>query len=95
LKFSINKIYFLKQFFAKFSRKINIINLKKSLLCLCILKRFFYKTIKFEFIKNTKNTKQQIKFIENTKQQNKDIAKLTTLTNKISKLKKKLSVKKY
>jgi len=64
LKLSINKIYFLKQFFAKFSCNINIIDFKKSLFCLHIFKRSFYKIIKFKFIKNTK---QQVKSIENTK----------------------------
>ncbi len=95
MKLSINKKKFLKQFFAKFFCKINIINFKKFLFCLYVLKRSFYKTIKFEFIKNTKNTKQQVEFIENTKQQNKNIIELTILTNKTSKLKKKSSIKKY
>jgi len=95
LKLSINKIYFLKQFLAKFFCKINITNFKKSLLCLRVLRKSFYKIIKLKFTKNTKNTKQQVKFIENIKQQNKNITKLTKLTNKISKLKKKSNIKKH
>jgi len=81
LKFSVNKIYFLKQFFAKSSRNIKIINNKKSLLCLRISKKSFYKTIKLELIKNTK-------------QQNKDITKTIASINKNLKLKKKTNIKK-
>ncbi len=78
MKLNINKIYFLKQFFAKFSYNINITNFKKSLLCLRASRKSLYKIIK-------------LKFIKNTKQQNKDITKII-LTNKNSK-KKKLILK--
>jgi len=81
LKFSVNEIYFSKQFLAKFSRNIKITNNKKSLFCLRISKKSFYKTIEFESI-------------ENTKQQNKNITKTIASIDEKFKLKKKTSVKK-
>jgi len=54
LKFSVNEVYFSKQFLVKSSRNIKITNNKKSLFRLRILKKFFYKIIKLELIKNTK-----------------------------------------
>jgi len=75
LKFSVNKIYFLKQFLVKSFCNIKIKNNKKSLLCLYVLKKSFYKIIKLELI-------------ENTKQQNKDITKTNASINKKLKLKK-------
>jgi len=80
LKFSVNKIYFLKQFLAKSSRNIKITNNKKSLLRLRVLKKSFYKTIELELI-------------ENTKQQNKDVTKAIVSINKKLKLKKKQTLK--
>jgi len=69
LKLSVNKVYFLKQFLAKSFCNIKVTNNKKLLLCLRVLKKFFYKTIEFEFI-------------ENTKQQDKNITKTIASINK-------------
>jgi len=75
LKLSVNEIYFLKQFLAKFSRNIKITNNKKSLLCLRVSKKSLYKTIELELIKNTK-------------QQNKNITKTIASIDEKFKLKK-------
>jgi len=80
LKLSVNEVYFSKQFLAKSSRNIKIINNKKSLLCLRVLKKFFYEIIELEFIKNTK-------------QQNKDITKTIASIDEKLKLKKKQASK--
>jgi len=66
LKFSINKIYFLKQFLVKFFRNIKIINLKKSLLCLYVLKKKFTKQLNLNLLK-TQNNKSSLLKIQSNK----------------------------